>query len=140
MTTAPELIVAGRIASLAGDRGPGWVEAVAVARGRVLAAGPRADVEALAGPATRRLDLAPDEAAIPGLTDAHLHVVSAALARQAVDLAGVASPAELLERVRAFAHAHPGGDRWIEGAGWDADLLGRWPGAADLEAAAPAAW
>lgn len=137
MSAAPELIVAGRIATLAGDAGPGWVEALAVSRGRVLAAGSLADVEALAGPATRRLALAPDEVAIPGLTDAHLHVVSAGLARQAVELAGVQTPDELIERVRAFADAQPGGDRWIEGAGWDADILGRWPEADDLERAAP---
>ena len=48
--TRAELLVIGRIATLAGRPGPGWVEAVAVAGGRVVAAGSRADVEGLAGP------------------------------------------------------------------------------------------
>jgi len=137
MTSAPELIVAGRIATLAGDRGPGWAEAIAIASGRVVAAGSRAEVEAVAGPQTRRIRLAPDEVALPGLTDAHLHLATAAMARSAVDLAGVPSIEALVERVRAFADAHPHRDAWIEGGGWDADVLGRWPTAEDLERAAP---
>ena len=36
-------------------------------------------IEAAAGPRTRRLVLAPDEVAIPGLTDAHLHLADAAI-------------------------------------------------------------
>ncbi len=137
MTGGPDLIVLGRIATLAGDSGAGWVEGIAIGGGRVVAAGSRADVEALAGPGTRRLELAPDEAAVPGLTDAHLHLASAAMARRAVDLAGADTIGELVERVRAFASAHPDPSLWIEGGGWDADALGRWPTADDLERAAP---
>ncbi len=117
-------------------RGPGWVDAVAIRDGRVVAAGSLADVEAAAGAGARRLALAPDEVAIPGLTDAHLHLAEAALARRRVALEGAASIPELVARVREAATRVPG-DAWIEGAGWDADLLGRWPTAADLEAAAP---
>ena len=137
MTDAPELIVAGRIATLAGDRGAGFVEAIAIAGGRVVAAGYRSDVDLLGGPRTRRVVLGPDEVAIPGLTDAHLHLATAAMARAAVDLAGAATIEALVARVRAFAALRPGGDAWIEGGGWDADTLGRWPTAEDLERAAP---
>ncbi len=137
MTACPDLVVLGRIATLAGEEGPGWVEGLAVRDGRVVAAGSRADVEALAGRGTRRLALAPGEAAIPGLTDAHLHLASAAMARRAVDLAGVTTIGGLVERVRAFASAHPDPGAWIEGGGWDADVLGRWPTADDLQRAAP---
>jgi len=134
---APELIVAGRIATLAGSRGPGWVEAIAVAGGRVVAAGSLDDIAPLAGPRTRHLTLASDEVAVPGLTDAHLHLATAAMARAAVDLAGVRSIGELVGRIRTFAAADPGPDAWIGGGGWDADTLGRWPTAGDLERAAP---
>ena len=79
MTSSPDLLIVGRIATLAGDRGPGWVEAVAVSGGRVVAAGRRRDVEGTCGTGTRRIELAPHEAAIPGLTDAHLHLASAGL-------------------------------------------------------------
>jgi predicted amidohydrolase YtcJ len=131
-----DLVVTGRIATLAGSAGPGWVEAVAVTGGRITAAGSRADVEAAAGPRARRLKVAPDEVAIPGLTDAHLHLAEAALARRRVHLDDTRSIDEVLDRVAAAAV--PGGPPgWVEGAGWDADLLGRWPTADDLERAAP---
>lgn len=131
------LIITGRIASLAGSGGPGWVEAVAIGGGRILAAGPAPEVEALAGSRTRRLRLAPDEVAIPGLTDAHLHLAETALARQRVELETSRTLADALERIRVAAGDRPDPATWIEGAGWDADRFGRWPTADDLEAVAP---
>jgi predicted amidohydrolase YtcJ len=129
---------ARQIATLAGAAGPGWVEAIGIAEGRVVAAGSRAEVDAAAPPTVRRITLAPDEVAIPGLTDAHLHLADAALARRQLDLEGCASRAELVQRVRAFVAGTPSAvDEWIEGAGWEADTLGGWPTAAELEAAAP---
>jgi hypothetical protein len=130
------LIVRGRIATLAGSAGPGWVEAIAVADGRVLAAGTETEIEALAVAATRRIVLPPDAIAIPGLTDAHLHLVEAALARARVDLHDASSIDDAIDRVARAAAARSGPDRWIEGAGWDADRFGRWPTADDLERAA----
>ncbi len=129
------LLVTGRIATLAGSDGPEWVDAIAIDGGRVVAAGTLDDVEPAIRVGTRRLDLAPDEVALPGLTDAHLHLAEAAMARQHVGLEGVTSIEELRRLVAAAAGDRSGG--WIEGAGWDPDRLGRWPSAADLEAAAP---
>ena len=142
MTPYADLVVVGRIATLAGAEGAGWAEAIAVRGGRVVAAGRADDVAGLAGPGTRRLDLRPDEVAIPGLTDAHLHLADAALERSRVDLAGCESIDELVGRVREAAlenEAGTAGDRdtWIEGGGWDPDALGRWPTANDLDRAAP---
>lgn len=134
MTQRADLVVVGRIATLAGDSGPGWVEAIAISRGRVVAAGSLSDVDAVSGPGTRRRTLADDEVAVPGLTDAHLHLAEAALAATQVALEGCRSIDELIERVRATAMALD--DGWIEGGGWDPDLLGRWPTADDLELAA----
>ncbi len=131
------LIIRGRIATLAGSDGPGWVEAVAIADGRVLAAGMSVDVERLADAGTRRIELPPDAVAIPGLTDAHLHLVEAALARARVDLHAAASLDVALDRVAEAAAAQPDPDRWVEGSGWDADRFGRWPTADDLERVAP---
>ena len=132
-----DLLVTGRIATLAGESGPGWVEAVAIAGGRVVAAGSRADVEGLVGSGTRRLALDPGEVAVPGLTDAHLHLAETALARLRVNVDGARSISTILERVQEASVAAPDPAAWIEGAGWDADLLERWPTAADLERAAP---
>ena len=132
-----DLVVTGRIATLAGAGGPGWAEALAIVDGRVAAAGSAAEIEALAGPGTRRIDLRPDEVALPGLTDAHLHLVEAALARMRIDLHGAETVIQAQAAVRTAVETHPDADRWIEGAGWDADRLGRWPTADDLEAVAP---
>jgi predicted amidohydrolase YtcJ len=142
MSRRADLVVVGRIATLAGADGPAWAEAIAVRDGRVVAAGTASDVDAAAGPGTQRLRLAPDEIAVPGLTDAHLHLTDAALDRTRVALEGTRSIGELVARVAAYAAANPPGrdgsdGDWIEGGGWDPDALGRWPTAGDLERAAP---
>ncbi len=133
---AADLLVIGRIATLAGADGPAWVEAVAISDGRVVAAGARSEVEALSGRGTRRLTLAPESVAIPGLTDAHLHLVETALARHRVDLEGTLSIDDLTARVARGAGVFARRE-WISGGGWDPDLLGRWPTAADLEQVVP---
>jgi predicted amidohydrolase YtcJ len=133
--TIAELIVRGRIATLAGDEGLGWVEAIAIAAGRVVAAGRSADVEAVAGRATRRVDLSPDEAALPGLSDAHLHLAEGGLSAERIDLTASGSTTEALAQVRQAHERLPPG-AWLEGHGWDADRLGGWPTAASLSSVA----
>lgn len=144
MTTPADLLIVGRIATLRGRVGLGVVEAIGVRGGRVVAAGRRADIEGLGGPATRRLDLAPDEIAIPGLTDAHLHLAEAAMAAERVDLSGAATYEEALGAIAEMHRSLADGDGWIQALGWDADRWGRWPEGADLERVAPgrkvAAW
>jgi predicted amidohydrolase YtcJ len=129
-------VVFGRIASVAGDEGFGWVEAIAVTDGRVTASGSRADVEVVSGPKTRRIELAPDDVAIPGLTDAHLHLAEGGLSADRLDLTSAASLEDGLARVAA-AHSRLAPDRWLEGHGWDVDRWGAWPTADVLERVAP---
>lgn len=131
------LLVTGRIATLGGREGPGWVEAIAIDGGRVTLAGSRREVEAAVPGPIRRVELAPDEVAIPGLTDAHLHLAEAALARRRVNLDGARAIETIVDRVHAAAEELPERGAWVEGAGWDADLMERWPTTADLERAAP---
>ena len=131
-----ELIISGRIATLAGAGGFGWAEAVAIADGRVLAAGATSEVEALARPATLRWRLAPDELAMPAITDAHLHLMMLVRARSQADLGGARDRAETLALIAA-AHRRltDEGDRqgWLLGHGWAPSVTGGWPTAADLE-------
>ncbi|HYM83478.1 MAG TPA: amidohydrolase family protein, partial [Candidatus Dormibacteraeota bacterium] len=131
------LLVVGRIATLAGASGFGWVEAVAIGHdGTVVAAGAAADLEPLVSRATRRLRLGPEQVAIPALADAHLHLLDAALADERLDLVGLARPAALDRIARAHqALADP--DAWLEGDGWHPDAWGGWPDAEDLERVAP---
>ncbi|MBS1570371.1 MAG: amidohydrolase [Bacteroidetes bacterium] len=60
----------------------------------------------------------------PGFIDGHCHFLGYGLNKQKVDLSGAQNWGEVLQRVRAFAAAHPG-TGWILGRGWDQNL---WPG------------
>jgi predicted amidohydrolase YtcJ len=131
-----DALVTGRIATFRGARGFGWVEAVGIRDGRVAFAGSAVDLETRADPHTRRLELEPGEIALPGLTDAHLHLADAALAAGQVDLrtcdtlrAGIGALASSAARL--------GPGDWLLGAGWDQRRWGGWPTADDLAGALP---
>ncbi len=73
----PELILhGGKIVTV--DPAFRIAEAVAVRGERLIAVGRNDDVLKLAGPATRRIDLA-GKTVLPGLIDSHVHALSAAL-------------------------------------------------------------
>ena len=132
-----DTLVTGRIATLAGDLGFGWVEAVGIRDGRIAFAGSEVDLETRADPFTQRIRLEPDQVAVPGLTDAHLHLAQAALAARQVDLTSAATLADGLERIHAAHLAQRDPGAWLEGHGWDSDRWGGWPTADDLERVAP---
>lgn len=73
---------------------------------------------------------------IPGLIDAHGHVMSLGMSALLLDLSDTASLAEAQRRIAAYAAANPS-PRWIVGRGWNQERwgLGRFPTAADLDAA-----
>jgi len=134
-----DLIITGSIATLRGSSGFGWVDAVAITDGRVVALGNPAEVDVLAGPHTTTWRLPADLAVVPSFTDAHLHCASAALAAEQPDLTGLdragviaaieAAHAEMLERGDS--------DSWLLGHGWTFPALGVQPDASWLDEAAP---
>ena len=130
---AAELIVAGRIATLAGpsDTGWAWVEAIAIRGGRVIAGGTRADLDPLRGPATRTWTIPSDHVVLPGLTDAHLHLGDAARAATELDLSGLDRVGALDAIGAEHAHRLAAGDAdgWLTGHGWSMDALGGRPSA-----------
>lgn len=74
---------------------------------------------------------------IPGLIDAHLHVMGLGFASLTLDLSDTRSLAEAQAKIAAYVAANP--DRaWITGGGWNQELwgLGRFPTAAELDVAA----
>lgn len=131
-----ETLITGRIATLAGDTGFGWVEAIGIRDGRVAFAGTEVDLETRADPFTERIRLDPGQVAIPGLTDAHLHLAQAAMATRQVDLEDAPSIEEGLRWLREAHERLPDG-AWLEGHGWDSDRWGGWPTADQLETVAP---
>jgi predicted amidohydrolase YtcJ len=66
----------------------------------------------------------PGAVALPGLHDAHLHVSGIGKQREQVQLNDCRSPAEVRERLQAWAEAHPELEI-IHGRGWDQN---RYPG------------
>jgi len=98
-------------------------EAVAARAGSIVAVGTSDEIARLAGPATRRIDLA-GRMVVPGLTDAHGHVRSLGEELANLDLHGVTSVDEVARRVRERDGTLPVG-AWVTGHGWDQNL---WPG------------
>jgi len=92
-------------------------EAVAIRGGRIVFVGGGREARAYRGPKTRLMDLG-GATVLPGLVDSHTHIVGLGQAQSQVDLVGVASEAEAVERVAAFAKGVPKG-QWILGRGWD---------------------
>jgi predicted amidohydrolase YtcJ len=131
-----DALITGRIATLEGESGFGWVEAIGIRDGRIAFAGSEVYLETRADPFTERIRLEPDQVAIPGLTDAHLHLAQAALASRHVDLGDSPTLEDGLVRLRE-AHERLPADAWLEGHGWDSDRWGGWPTADALEAVAP---
>lgn len=82
-------------------------EAVAVAGGRILAVGGRAEVEALAGPATRVVD-AGGRTLLPGFVESHMHLVLGGNELSQLQLGGVSGPDDLARLFRAYAAKNPG--------------------------------
>jgi predicted amidohydrolase YtcJ len=81
-------------------------EAVALAGGRIVAVGSRAEVEALAGPSTRVVD-AGGRTLLPGFVESHLHLVLGGNELTQLQLGGVEGPEELARLFRAYAAKNP---------------------------------
>ena len=81
-------------------------EAVAVAGGRIAAVGSRAEVEALAGPATEVIDCK-GATLLPGFVESHLHLVLGGAELAHLQLTHAEGEAALARAFRAFAAEHP---------------------------------
>lgn len=92
-------------------------DAMAVRGGRVLFVGSERGALALRGPETRVVDLA-GATVIPGIADAHVHLLGLGMALRTVDLVGTRSLDEVIARIAARARELPAGT-WITGRGWD---------------------
>lgn len=97
---------------------PGRVEgSLAVRNGRIVYLGPDSGAERLRGAKTRVIELG-GRAVVPGLIDAHSHLLGLGQALQQVDLVGTGTFDEVVRRVREAASRVPSGS-WIHGRGWD---------------------
>lgn len=91
--------------------------AMAIRDGRIVFVGNARGAATLAGPRTERLDLG-GKTVIPGMVDAHAHLLGLGRALHHVDLVGTTSYEEVVARAAERARtAQPG--EWIQGRGWD---------------------
>jgi predicted amidohydrolase YtcJ len=109
----------------------------AVRGSRFVAVGTSADVLRWRGPSTQVID-GGNRAIVPGLQDAHGHVLGLGASLQALDLRDTLTFDAVLAKVRARAAEMREGD-WIIGGGWDQNRwpVPEWPAPGPLDAAAP---
>ncbi len=96
-------------------------EAVAMAGGKIIYAGPRAGLRKIKGKDTRVVSL-PGKMILPGFQDSHIHLVMGGLELSQCNLNGLKTREQVLAAVAAYAAAHPE-KTWIEGAGWELPLF-----------------
>ena len=98
------------------------VAAMAVRDGRIAFTGSAREAMALKGSATRVVDLG-GRTVIPGMVDAHAHLLGLGQSLRTVNLVGTRSYDEVIARVIARAKDTPAG-QWILGRGWDQNQWG----------------
>jgi predicted amidohydrolase YtcJ len=136
------ILVNGRVLTM--DGRDTEAQALAIKDERLLAVGENREIESLAGPTTRAIDLA-GQVVLPGLADIHVHLASDALQADAIEVRDFFDPdmttiQRIQERIREHATQTPPGE-WIVARGSPMQDLrladGRWPTRDDLDAAAP---
>src|SRR5262245_12487044 len=118
--TAPDLILSnGKIITV--DERFSIAQAVAVKGDRIVAVGSNADITAMAGPNTRRIDLR-GRAVIPGLIDNHMHLLRAGSTwKWEVRWDGVGSRKVALDMLRARVKKVNHGEWVYNLGGWTID-------------------
>lgn len=110
--------------------------AVAVRDHRIVYVGDQTGSAAHIGPRTRVITATSDTTVLPGLHDAHAHLVGLGLSLRALDLRGLDSVTAVRQAVAKAAQAQPDPRAWILGRGWDQNRFSppEFPDAAALRA------
>jgi predicted amidohydrolase YtcJ len=98
-----------------------WAEALAIRGDKILAVGSAKEIAAYPATTVRVID-AGGRLILPGFTDCHVHFLDGSLSLERVDLAEAKTVAEIQQRVKAFATAHPE-QPWVLGRGWSYTLF-----------------
>jgi predicted amidohydrolase YtcJ len=113
--TPADLVLKNGVIYTVNERQP-RAEAVAIRGDRIIFVGSNADVKKYEGQATRVIDLQ-GKTVVPGMTDAHYHLLGVGQREVTLNLEGSASLEDFLARVRErVGRAKPGA--WVTGRGW----------------------
>jgi len=112
--TADTVIVNARIYTV--NARQRWAEAIAIQGDKILAVGSAKEIAAYRGTSARVID-AGGRLILPGFTDCHVHFLDGSLSLERVDLSETKTVAEIQQRVKAYATAHPE-QPWVLGRGW----------------------
>ena len=115
--------------------GAGWVEAMAIRDGVILAMGTNQEVLATTAPGARRIDLA-GSTVLPGLHDMHVHPTSGGLATMRCEVNPDSTIDQALEAVAACA-ANKAPGEWVSGRAYEPVALGVSPTKEMLDRVAP---
>jgi predicted amidohydrolase YtcJ len=120
---AEEAMVVGRIWT--GDPSRPWVEAVGIRGEKIVAVGARGDVAAKLG-AEARVIRAGNGIVVPGMYDAHIHLIDGGLHLASVQLREAKTKDEFVRRIGEFAakHRERGDKSWVTGGDWDHTVWG----------------
>jgi predicted amidohydrolase YtcJ len=118
--TADMIITHARIYTL-NEKQP-WAEALAVRGARIVAVGSEKEMEAYRADSTKIVDVE-GRLVLPGFEDCHIHFMDGSMGLVEVDLNGASTVAEIQQRVKEYAAAHPK-DAWITGMGWTYPTFG----------------
>lgn len=119
---ADTIIINARVYTAA--RGPStWAEAIALKGDKIVSVGTATQINHFRGPHTMVID-GGGRLVVPGFTDCHIHFLDGALSLEQIQLEGTKDVAEIQQRVKAYAGAHP--DKpWILGRGWSYPVFGK---------------
>lgn len=115
------ILINGKVVTMDGNRS--IQEAVAIDKGRIVKVGTNEEILELKGENTDVIDLG-GKLLLPGFNDSHLHLVGFGYTLQNVDLVGVKSIEEIIERGRAAIEEKKiKKGQWLRGRGWNHDYF-----------------
>ncbi|MEK4029510.1 amidohydrolase [Pseudobacillus sp. FSL P4-0506] len=120
------------------DENQPLVETVVVDGGRITEIGSHKEMMTKWGDSDTKIIDLQGKMVTPGLIDSHLHLSGVAFQYLDLNLIGITSKREMLEKIRERASATPPG-KWLLGMGWDENLFtdGTMPTIQELDQVAP---
>ena len=116
-----QTLVVGRVWT--GDPSQPWAEAVAVDGNRIAYVGDRSEAAKRLAADAKVVD-AGEGLVVPGMIDAHIHLIDGGLHLTSVQLRDADSREEFVKRIGDFAKTQRRQDAWIIGGDWDHTVWG----------------